>query len=675
MTKAVRDASELSLECKVSSPGGATRIVHSHALVRFDEDRDLTFLIGSNRDVTEERHRQESLELLAEAGAVLSRSLDYTASLARIAELAVPRLGDVCIIYDLVDQRPRRVKVSALNPERARAIEELEERFPADPAMRGAISRLLRSGRPLFVPRIRKRHLDAVNSEPERRKLLQRLDASSLMVVPLVARTRSLGFAVFLITESNRRYERHDFSVAQELAARTAQTMDNALVHQEVQATVQLLNERTYLLEAIDNLAVALAREQNPRSIGRLVTDAAADLAHAQACMFFATDWTGSGAGPSILSHTGTHTAEFAGLMSRRNRLLATTLAGTPVRLTDVTQDPDLAKALAVNGLHEELLPIRSYLAVPIVANSGRVVGGLLLGHEEAAAFSADHQNVVEALCRWAGVAIENARLHTAQQATLEDLRKANDAKSEFMGIISHELRSPITTIYGGARTLNTRLNLLSGEDTRQLTADLESEAERLYRLVQNLLVIAQSDLGIAIPTERVVLKPILARLLATFSRRRPNRKIRAPLGATFAVIGVYSYVEQVLYNLLSNADKYSPVDEPIVIKISNHGDDTIVRVLDRGPGIPEQELGQVFGSFYRSSRTTEVAPGQGIGLAVCRRLVDAINGRIWATNRPGGGLEICVAVPRAKGRLALPHARQRNGRSAALRLRPRTAH
>jgi two-component system sensor histidine kinase KdpD len=105
-------------------------------------------------------------------------------------------------------------------------------------------------------------------------------------------------------------------------------------------------------------------------------------------------------------------------------------------------------------------------------------------------------------------------------------------------------------------------------------------------------------------------------------------------------------YLEQVLRNLLSNADKYSPPDTTIEITISRRDDEGDIVVLDRGPGISPEESEIIFERFYRSDRTANKAAGIGLGLTVCKRLVEAQAGRIWARPRQGGGLEVGVTLP-----------------------------
>ncbi|HWC30921.1 MAG TPA: ATP-binding protein [Dehalococcoidia bacterium] len=296
------------------------------------------------------------------------------------------------------------------------------------------------------------------------------------------------------------------------------------------------------------------------------------------------------------------------------------------------------------NGARE---PVKSVLAVPVYTGQRRLIGGLIFGHTEAAFFTEMHERLALGIASWAGIALDNARLYAESQEAQAELREAARAKDDFLGIVSHELRTPITTIYGGARLLGARRHQLASENADELISDIEQESERLYRLVQNLLVLARSERRAEVEKEPVSLPQLIQKLMATFARRRPNRNVEVHMqpGAEIAW-AEDSYLDQILLNLVTNADKYSPMDQTIEIDVSIEGEEQVFRVLDRGPGVSENEIDRIFESFFRSSTTAASARGTGVGLAVCRRLVEAQGGRIWAKLRPGGGLEVGFALP-----------------------------
>jgi signal transduction histidine kinase/HAMP domain-containing protein len=284
----------------------------------------------------------------------------------------------------------------------------------------------------------------------------------------------------------------------------------------------------------------------------------------------------------------------------------------------------------------------RSVLAIPVRSRGGdQVVGALFLLHSSRAAFTAQHQRMARGLARWAGIVIENARLYRQGHEMMEMLRKANADKDEFLALVSHELRTPITTIYGGARLLHVRRGRLTPEVIDDMIVSIAEESERLYRLVEDLLAIARTEMSQEVDREPVSLAGTLEQAASQFSRSRQRMvELHVPEDLD-PVLAEPTYLQQVVTNLLTNADKYSPADQPIEVDAERDGSMVRVRVMDRGPGVEESELGQIFERFYRSQSAISSASGKGLGLTVCLRLIQALGGNIWAENRPGGGLSV----------------------------------
>jgi len=276
------------------------------------------------------------------------------------------------------------------------------------------------------------------------------------------------------------------------------------------------------------------------------------------------------------------------------------------------------------------------------------VQGALFLLGSHPNAFSFAQQELANGLARRASIVLENARLYSEARQIQDQLRQANAAKDEFLALISHELRTPITTIFGGARLLHSRRRSLSEESLDEMINSIEDEAERLYRLVEDLLAIARADLNEEVVREPISLKPAVEQVVKQFANRHPGRPLDVYGVQDTCILAETTYVQQVLTNLISNADKYSDSGLPIEVNLSAEDGEGIVRVLDRGPGVPENELDRIFESFYRSKGTAKQASGKGLGLTVCKRLVEAMSGRIWARPRVDGGLEVGFALPLA---------------------------
>jgi PAS domain S-box-containing protein len=305
----------------------------------------------------------------------------------------------------------------------------------------------------------------------------------------------------------------------------------------------------------------------------------------------------------------------------------------------EITSDPE-HRALVRNA------PTRSGIVAPLRA-PGRVIGAIAFGMIGGRRFRARDEHLASEVARRCGLAIENARLYRDAQVLLEQLRAANSAKDEFLGMVSHELKTPITTIMGNAEVLRKRAALIDEASRADALDDIRNEAERLNRIIGNLLMLARVDRGAPMEWEPILLRRLVEAVVQEHRLAYPQRDVRfETVGESGAVIAVVGYVEQVVQNLLSNAEKYSAPDTPIDVCVARNGGDVEVRVMDRGPGIPDGDGERLFTAFYRAPQTSGTAKGVGIGLAVCKRLVEAQHGAIWATIRSGGGSEFGFRLP-----------------------------
>ncbi len=248
-------------------------------------------------------------------------------------------------------------------------------------------------------------------------------------------------------------------------------------------------------------------------------------------------------------------------------------------------------------------------------------------------------------------VSLDQAELAEEPETTIIVLRdvtaarRVRAAREAFIGVMSHELRTPITTIYGTTKLMHRSTD--SPEATRSMLEDVEAEADRLYRLVEDLLILSRAETGIQVEGEPVLLQHVVNSVIGGEFARWPQTHFTAVVSPGLPpVSGDRTYLEQVVRNLLTNAAKYSPTGSRVEVRAEALGDEIAVRVLDDGPGFDGVEPDSLFELFYRAPATAKKASGAGIGLYVCRALIEAMGGRIWARARPGGGAEFGFTVP-----------------------------
>ena len=283
---------------------------------------------------------------------------------------------------------------------------------------------------------------------------------------------------------------------------------------------------------------------------------------------------------------------------------------------------------------------IRSWLGVPIVRR-GTGIGLLEIDSTQLSAFDHADVELLSTVVKALAGPIELAS-HYADERRAAALREA------FIGVISHELRTPITTIYGLTKMLRQRLEALAPEIRRQAIEDVEAEADRLYRLVEDLLILSRAERGrVEISDEPLLVEKVLRHAVDAEAARWPTRSFELAVEPSIPlVLGEATYVEQVVRNLLSNAAKYSPIGSGVRVTVRHEGDEVVVRVVDGGIGIGPDDEQRLFELFYRSANASRQAAGAGIGLFVCRQLVEAMGGRVWARGLDAGGAEFGFALP-----------------------------
>jgi PAS domain S-box-containing protein len=229
----------------------------------------------------------------------------------------------------------------------------------------------------------------------------------------------------------------------------------------------------------------------------------------------------------------------------------------------------------------------------------------------------------------------------------ITEARRREAVRETFIGVLSHELRTPVTTIFGGAKLLARERSTLDEETRRGIFQDIYEEAERLQRLVEDVVALNRfAEEGGEIGWEPVLLQRLVPRVVQSEEGRWPGVTFALDLGAGLpTVVADPTYVEQVVRNLLSNAAKYGGPGSTVRLTAETGHREVLVRVLDDGPGFPPEETSRLFELFYRSPGTAASATGAGIGLFVCARLITAMGGRIWAIPRPGGGAEFGFAL------------------------------
>lgn len=227
--------------------------------------------------------------------------------------------------------------------------------------------------------------------------------------------------------------------------------------------------------------------------------------------------------------------------------------------------------------------------------------------------------------------------------------REAEELKSTFISVISHELKTPVALIKGYVGTLRREDVSWDNEIVHDSLAVIEDEADRLTELIENLLDASRLQAGaLAINLSDVALDDVVRRIAERFKTQSQNHKLIVDFPEKFPVIlADEGRLEQVFSNLIANAIKYSPSGGEIRISGQVRPEQVIVCVSDEGPGIAPEDIPHVFDRFYRASEASRKTKGAGLGLYLARAVVEAHGGQIWVDPKPGQGARVCFFLPR----------------------------
>jgi signal transduction histidine kinase len=336
--------------------------------------------------------------------------------------------------------------------------------------------------------------------------------------------------------------------------------------------------------------------------------------------------------------------------MPRTTALFGPTFRGEAIiRLDDVTVDPRFGTNPPYFGLPEGHLPVRSYLAVPVVARGGEVLGGLFFGHATAGMFTERAERLVIGIAAQAAIALDNVQLY-------RQLQEALRTRDEFLAAAAHDLKSPLTGIKSMAQLLRrhlTQTDLASGERLAKGLASIDASAMQLSAQIDELLDLTRVQMGRPIELDRrpTDLVDLAQGVIAEQQRTTERHQLRFT-SAIPALVGEWDAVRlvRVLDNLLANAVKYSPGGGAIEVSLARENDGgaawAVLAVRDHGLGIPAADQPRIFERFRRARNVVGRIGGTGIGLASARHLVEQHGGTITVVSQEGVGSTFTVRLP-----------------------------
>jgi two-component system, OmpR family, sensor histidine kinase KdpD len=297
-----------------------------------------------------------------------------------------------------------------------------------------------------------------------------------------------------------------------------------------------------------------------------------------------------------------------------------------------------------IAGWGTPTLPDSDGLYLPLLTSKGTAGVLGLYPSPEQAILSPDQLHLLETFTNQTALAIERARLTEESEQTQLQI-ETERMRNSLLSSVSHDLRTPLAAITGAASGILQHKDTLDSHST-ELAQIAYEEAERLNRLVGNLLDMTRLESGsVEVVKEWQPLEEVVGTTLARLEHLLTDHPLETHLPDDLPLVPIDGIlIEQVLVNLLENAAKYTPPGSPIDLSASSEGQEVIVEVADRGAGLPPGQEDLIFDKFYRVRPST--TGGVGLGLAICRAIVKAHGGRLWAVNRPGGGATFRFTLP-----------------------------
>jgi len=297
-------------------------------------------------------------------------------------------------------------------------------------------------------------------------------------------------------------------------------------------------------------------------------------------------------------------------------------------------------------GRGTDTLPAAPLRCLPL-KTANNIVGVLGIRPKDANAFlSPEQRQTLAAFTNQAALAIERASLHEQAHQT-ELLQATEKLQTALLNSISHDLRTPLVSITGALTSLDEQSDSLNEEYRQSLIITAREEADRLNRLVGNLLSMTRIESGaIKLHLEPGDIQDVIGTALEQLGKRLVNRKVEVDVPAEFPLVPMdFTLIVQVLVNVLENAVKYSSEDSLIKVSASLLDERARLQIADRGVGIPSEDLFRIFDKFYRVQRPENVS-GTGLGLSISKGIVEIHNGQIYARLRDGGGTVITIELP-----------------------------
>jgi signal transduction histidine kinase len=394
-------------------------------------------------------------------------------------------------------------------------------------------------------------------------------------------------------------------------------------------------------LETLNRVNEMVSQHLNVQEILQQVTDVTTLVTGAAFGAFFYNKLDELGESYMLYTLSGAPKEAFEKFgMPRNTEVFAATFNGeATVRVDDITKDPRYGKNPPYYGMPKGHLPVVSYLAVPVISKAGPVIGGLFYGHPEAGVFTSHHERLVESVAKQAAIALENATLY-------EEIQKLNAKKDDFIGLASHELKTPVTSLSGYLQIISRRLP--DSDVNKSFIDKALSQINKLSALISDLLDVSKIETGqLPLSFTGFDLLVLIKEVIEIMQYSANGHRIVLDTSIDKLIVNAdRQRIEQVIINLLSNAIKYSPGGNLVNVSVSANDNKALVAVQDFGLGITPDQQERIFNRFYRVEDMAAHISGLGIGLFISREIINRHKGKLWVESEQDKGSVFFFEIP-----------------------------
>lgn len=550
-----------------------------------------------SRDITEQRALTDNLKFLAEASKILSTSLDYKTTLRRVAKIAVPHIADWCSV-DMLDEKNnlQLVAIAHKDTKKIRWARELRKHEPVDMSSPTGSPKVMRTGKSEFYPVITEELLRASITDQARLKrtlgLIKELGGlTSLIIVPIFLQNRPVGVMQFVNADTKRYFTENHLKMAEEVASRASLAIENATLYKSVEEELSFRKRLEDELLQTQRKYDALV-ESN--IVGVIIADLHGNISQANDAFLRMIDYTRRDLEKGNLKWTELSPPESA--EADRNAV------------------KDLMEKGRATPFEKEFLR-KDGSRIPVI------LGVVMINPQttECIAFVLD----------------------------ITERKILEERKDEFIGIASHELKTPLTSIKGYVQILERIISQTSDERVKKYLKKTNTYIDRLNSLIADLLDVSKIQAGrlqfnISEFSGAELVEDGIDSIQYTGLKHKIVKKGRIAC----RIRGDRHRLEQVFTNLLNNAIKYSPAADKVVVYVKINKDLLTVGIQDFGVGIPATKQKDIFERFYRVEETSREFSGLGIGLYISSQIIARHGGKMWVKSKKGKGSTFFFTLP-----------------------------